>query len=215
MKRGEHGEVKQRSYHFLLLMSLLLVTLPLGLAGCAKSDANQGASGIDLAFSTEMVSHHEMAVQMAAAAQSNASRAELRELAKRITQTQTGEISQLRASEQRLGAAGVKPKSLGLSPGEMGMDMDMDMMRKREGFDRMFIDMMILHHQGAIRMARVVLKSGGDPDLRAMARKIVMDQSREIEQMNRWHKEWYGTQSPSGGVPAEGEAPESSNHVHG
>lgn len=49
--------------------------------------------------------------------------------------------------------------------------------------DRDFMQMMIPHHQGAIDMARIELKHGKDASVKAMARKIIKDQEREIAQM--------------------------------
>ncbi len=52
--------------------------------------------------------------------------------------------------------------------------------------DRDFASMMIAHHQGAIDMARVELQHGKDPDLKAMAQKVIDDQSREIKELQDW-----------------------------
>nr|MBA2521754.1 DUF305 domain-containing protein [Solirubrobacterales bacterium] len=68
-------------------------------------------------------------------------------------------------------------------------------------FDRAFIDMMIPHHQGAIRMAQVELQQGSEPGLEQLATGIISAQTREIEAMNRWREKWYGAASPAGGVP--------------
>jgi len=54
--------------------------------------------------------------------------------------------------------------------------------------DQDFVAMMIPHHQGAIDMAKVELKYGKDPKLRAMAEKIISDQEAEIAQMREWQK---------------------------
>jgi len=52
--------------------------------------------------------------------------------------------------------------------------------------DRDFAAMMVTHHQGAIDMARQELSRGRDPEMRALAGKIIGDQQREIAQMQAW-----------------------------
>jgi uncharacterized protein (DUF305 family) len=50
--------------------------------------------------------------------------------------------------------------------------------------DRDFARMMIVHHQGAIDMARRQLTRGSDPGLRKMAGEIIAAQEREIAELN-------------------------------
>jgi uncharacterized protein (DUF305 family) len=52
--------------------------------------------------------------------------------------------------------------------------------------DRDLVAMMIPHHQGAIDMARIYLRTGRDPQIRRMAQKIIADQEREIREMRAW-----------------------------
>ena len=52
--------------------------------------------------------------------------------------------------------------------------------------DTDFATMMIDHHKGAIDMAKVQLEHGDDPELRALAEKIIADQEKEISQMQEW-----------------------------
>ncbi len=49
--------------------------------------------------------------------------------------------------------------------------------------DRDFMQMMIPHHQGAIDMALVLLKYGGDEKVRRLAQSIVVEQGQEIATM--------------------------------
>lgn len=55
--------------------------------------------------------------------------------------------------------------------------------------DTGFVTMMIPHHQGAIDMAKVQLRYGTDPKLRAMAERIIVDQEKEIAEMEAWQSE--------------------------
>jgi len=181
--------------------------------GAVPATAATKANAVDRAFVREMVGHHEMAVEMAKMAEMKADHAQIKALGAAVVRDQTREIKEMKSIARTLG---VKPASgdsmdhmqmmkdaetLGLSMDTMGMDMDMSMLEDAKPFDRMFIDMMISHHQGAIRMARAELKKGVNVQLRKIARAIVGAQAKEINRMNAWRKAWYGSKSPSGGVP--------------
>jgi uncharacterized protein (DUF305 family) len=92
-------------------------------------------------------------------------------------------------------------KTLGLTMDEMGMSMEGPDLATAKPFDRAFIDAMVPHHQGAIRMARAQLARGEDRELLTLAAAIVTAQEREIRRMNAWRTRWYGAASPAGGVP--------------
>jgi uncharacterized protein (DUF305 family) len=190
--------------------ALAAVALLTALPGAAQA---KGVTATDRAFVREMVPHHEVAIEMAEMARMQATHQRNKTLAKSIIDDQNAEIRQLTAIRKRLE---VKPlpsgsadheammrdaETLGLSMDEMGMDMDMDELDAAKPFDRAFIDMMITHHQGAIRMARAELAKGRSSQLRAIAGAIVAAQKGEIIELNRWRKVWYGATSPSGGVP--------------
>ncbi len=52
--------------------------------------------------------------------------------------------------------------------------------------DKDFATMMIDNHQGAIDMAKVELEHGEDPQLKAMAEKIMDAQEQEIAEFEAW-----------------------------
>jgi uncharacterized protein (DUF305 family) len=52
--------------------------------------------------------------------------------------------------------------------------------------DRDFAEMMKVHHQGAIDMAELELKNGKDAKMRAMAKRIISAQQKEIKEFDQW-----------------------------
>jgi uncharacterized protein (DUF305 family) len=50
-------------------------------------------------------------------------------------------------------------------------------------FERMWLTMMLEHHQGAVAMANTVLSGGSDPRVRTLAEGIVAAQQAEIAQI--------------------------------
>jgi len=180
------------------LLALLLVTLTSG-EDTAKAD------GVDRAFTADMVPHHKSAVEMAEIAKQRSKRPEIQALSDDIIRTQKEEIGQMRKIDSRLADEGEPKGKLGVGRAMMGMSEDTGSLKTADPFDRAFIDMMIPHHQGAIRMARIELDRGADGDAMKLAEAIIAAQTREIEQMNGWRKDWFGGASPAGGVP-KGEA---------
>jgi uncharacterized protein (DUF305 family) len=60
-------------------------------------------------------------------------------------------------------------------------------------FDRMFIDMMVPHHQAAIEMALIAQEKAELTELKQMADQIIADQEREVGQLKTWRQQWYGS----------------------
>lgn len=65
--------------------------------------------------------------------------------------------------------------------------------------DRHFIVMMIPHHEGAVAMADLALSRAKHPELKKLAAAIKTTQNQEIQQMQTWYKQWYGTDVPAWG----------------
>lgn len=58
-------------------------------------------------------------------------------------------------------------------------------------FDKAFLSEMIMHHEGAVVMAEAVLKTSKRPELIKLATDIISAQTKEIEMMKSWQKEWF------------------------
>lgn len=70
----------------------------------------------------------------------------------------------------------------------MGSMQTMHEMKPTGDTDRDFATMMKMHHEQALGMARIELQHGKSPQLKAMARKMIKDQTREIGQLDAWLK---------------------------
>ncbi len=70
-------------------------------------------------------------------------------------------------------------------------------MEKSTEVDKTFIEMMIPHHQGAVEMAQMAVNQAKNPEVKKLAESIIKDQNREIQQMQTWYKQWYGTEVPT------------------
>jgi uncharacterized protein (DUF305 family) len=199
-----------------LLIAALLATVALALAACGGSsssgDGNGAGNGTDAAFIDGMVPHHESAIEMAKIAQTRGQSAYVKTLADGIVKTQASEITVMKAIGHDLD--GVKKTNLGMSMKDMSMNMNAGMLKTATPFDREFVDMMIPHHQGAIRMARVELAKGKSKALKQVADDVVAAQTKEINGMNAFRKKTFGATSPAGGVPAASASTDSGQDPH-
>ena len=197
--------LKRRSRRLSARKLLGAPAVTLALAACGEegtaTEASKDATpqpptvtgnGIDRAFVTEMVPHHQSAVDMADLAQRYSERPEIKQLSQEIVAAQNAEIEQLRGLDQRLADAGVAKRSLGMTAHEMGTHMDPAALRRADPFDRAFLDMMIPHHEGAIEMAQIQLERGRNRAVKRLAGRIVDAQTNEIALMHQWRIQWFG-----------------------
>lgn len=63
-------------------------------------------------------------------------------------------------------------------------------------FDLRFLDGMVLHHQGAMAMAKALQDQSQRPEMQQLATDIITAQAAEIEQMQQWRQAWYPNASP-------------------
>lgn len=66
------------------------------------------------------------------------------------------------------------------------MHQKMSGMQMTGNHDHDFAMMMRSHHQAGIDMAKAQLKNGKDPQMQAMAKKIISDQTKEIKKLDQW-----------------------------
>jgi uncharacterized protein (DUF305 family) len=170
-----------------------LYPTPPGLGRLPYSDA-------DVEFMSGMIPHHAQAVVMAGWAPTHGARADVAVLCERIVVGQRDEIAMMR---EWLGDRGLEvpdatstrhKMKMGDTVHEMLMpgmlsDEEMAALDKARGpeFDRLFLEGMIKHHQGAIDMVDVLFKSYGaaqDETVFKFASDVYADQGIEIARMH-------------------------------
>ena len=84
-------------------------------------------------------------------------------------------------------------------PNKKSADYNMMATVSGEDFDRLFLANMIAHHQGAVDMANLALKSAKHQEVKDLAKAIVSTQTTEIANMVSWQKTWgYSASSGTG-----------------
>lgn len=83
--------------------------------------------------------------------------------------------------------------------------------------DKHFIEQMIPHHEGAIAMANLALQKAKRPEIKTLATAIIAAQTTEIQSMNGWYQDWFGSAVPkvSTGMMGGGMMSQSGMHMGG
>lgn len=194
----------------LMLVPLLLLAAACG--GEAKTDSDipesEPFNDADVAFATDMVPHHAQALSMVDLTVGRALSPDVAALAEQVRAAQAPEIEELvdllqrweqpvpetsrdhvNAGHEGDGDHGEHPGA-GPLPGHeampgMASGEDMSALEAARGddFERMWLELMAAHHEGAVEMARDELDAGEDAAALALAESIVESQERELEQI--------------------------------
>ena len=184
----------------LVAMATAILVLGIGLGMVAQSGAGARPSlnAVDVGFLQDMRTHHDQAVQMSLVFISKTDvNATLRQVAGEILLGQQFENG---AFVQLLDDAG-KPtvNDTGTAMGWMGMatsstdmpgmatDDQIASLRDARGTaaDRLFVQLMVAHHQGGIDMARYAQQHGRWGKVRSLSGSIITAQTGEINDLDR------------------------------
>ena len=160
----------------------------------------------DVSFMTNMIPHHTQAVELANLVEGRTNTPDLVEIAGRIKASQADEIEFMRnwlkergqsapgatgghgAHAGHGGAGHVMTEEMMLRMGMASQDQLAQLAAaKSTAFDKLFYELMIRHHEGAVTMVEDLHDLPGsayDPVLFEFTNDIVSDQTKEIERMN-------------------------------
>jgi uncharacterized protein (DUF305 family) len=158
-----------------------------------SSSATQPAAfnTADVAFATNMIPHHQQAVEMSAMVPDRSTNPAVIKLAADISAAQGPEIETMKAFLVQWNAGGSDHQGHGDMAG-MAMDgmVDDATLKRLESlkgseFDTLWLESMIGHHEGAIKMAQTELAGGANVDAKTLAQQIVTGQQAEIVTMKQ------------------------------
>jgi uncharacterized protein (DUF305 family) len=160
-----------------------------GRASIASAPASRpSTTNFEIKFMTDMIDHHHMAVMMAEMCITKAVHSELRALCERIRAAQMAEIEQMQTWLQQWYGISYEPV---MRPGDQNMMGRLASLSGAE-FEIAFMEMMIKHHEKAIKEGRHCLDKAEHAELRSLCENIIRTQSAEIAQMQTWLCQWYG-----------------------
>lgn len=149
----------------------------------------------DVMFARMMIPHHQQAVEMADIAMTNPDISPfVRSLAEKIKAAQQPEIDLMSSWLKEWGAepapesTGEDMQSMDMGHGGLAGMMSTKQMSeltsaKGDDFNRLWLEMMIEHHKGAVEMAEGVLATTGNEEVSALAKAILSGQRAEIDEM--------------------------------
>jgi uncharacterized protein (DUF305 family) len=165
----------------------------------AASAAAGDTTRADVRFLRDMLAHHAQALVMTALVPARSGRRDVQLLAERIDVSQRDEIAMMTRLLERRGArvppAGHAAHAHVADP-MPGMLRDDELARLRAArgpeFDRLFLEYMIRHHEGALAMvARLLAAPGGtaDTEIYRLAADVDADQRADIARMKGMMKD--------------------------
>ena len=185
----------------------LAAVQPAAPAGVTRSTATEvkadtvrrvGYTAADVRFMRDMIAHHQQALEMTALLPARTGRPDLRLLAERIDVSQQDEMALMR---RWLQARGEEAQAAGAHAGHgagggharmPGMATPEELARlaaaRGAEFDRLFLELMIRHHEGALEMVAQLFSAPGagqEPEIFRFATDVDADQRGEIERMRR------------------------------
>jgi uncharacterized protein (DUF305 family) len=160
----------------------------------ATAIANTRYSPADAKFMQDMIPHHHQAIEMAALVAERTNQQELIDVAGRINVSQDDEIKFMQDWLRERGELVPDPTAhdaMHTTHSMAGMATPEQMAElaaaKGTAFDRLFLQLMITHHEGAVRMVKELIALPGsayDSVLFDFTTSITNDQTAEIERMN-------------------------------
>ena len=208
------GPKQQTPFTPLVLLLLAATVLFAAVAfGLYLSNRGPGDASAEAGFARDMSVHHAQAVEMAEIVRDKTESEEIRILASDISLTQQGQIGRMQGwlALWDLPPTGPNPAMTWMghpTEGRMpGMASPEEIERLQEASpeeaDRLFLQLMIPHHEAAVPMARAAIDRTDHPDVESLAEGIIASQRGEIRVMQDLLEE-RGAEVPSGGPHSHG-----------
>lgn len=151
--------------------------------------ANDAKAPYDVQFLDTMAEHHREGIKMMQLAVDKAQSQDVKQMAQKGIDDQTKEIDELKSLRNSDAPETVNMKLPGMMPKEK-MKQDMAKLEAASGseFDKHFLQAMIKHHGGAVKMSDDAIAKAQNDDVKAKAKEIHDKQKDEISEMQKMLK---------------------------
>ncbi len=191
------------------LLTAVAVLVSVASLSLVIADQPPGENSAEAGFARDMSAHHAQAVEMAQIVQENTDDPEVTNLATDITLTQQSQIGRMQGW---LSLWGLPLSGSGERMAWMGSEMDgrmpgmassekLNELRNAEGeeAERLFLQLMIPHHEAAIPMAEAVMERSDKRTVTELAQAIIASQRAEIQTMRDMLEQRGGDPPPQNG----------------
>ena len=152
-----------------------------------KMSGMKMSGDFDMDFANMMMDHHQGAIDMSEEELKTGTDPKMKSMAQNIITAQKEEQNKLRSVIKN-----AKPMTMDMGKHEelneetKAMANDMKNMQMTKNTDQDFARMMIFHHEGAVKMAQAEISHGMNTELKGMAKMMIADQTKEIQEFKNW-----------------------------
>ena len=200
IRESKRNGISNRILAIALILGVSVTVFVSGVQAQQQNSVSSQGSNMpyDLHFIDMMAMHHRQGIAMGRVAERKGTTPALRAFAKKTADEQEKELLELKKHRDHWYAGAPEMDhsqmmaQMHQTPGMSGhanMDMQGDIAKLQaatgKAFDRLFLDMMIPHHQMAIDMSKEAVTKAEHAEIKEMARLGIIKQQKEIAEMKR------------------------------
>ena len=160
-------------------------------AGCGGSDEKDPAQprrlSVDQTWTQRAIAHEREGLALAQVGARRAGAARIEALARSMVRSRRGRVGQLEALQSRLGRpqSGARPADLGVPRARTDAGVTEQQLASAQPFDRVFLQAMQRHVEGALLLAQAEGQRGRDESVKLAAQQLAGERASEGARLAR------------------------------